>query len=265
LELTNYTDIKLTFLGTGTSQGVPVVACQCEVCKSDDYRDKRLRTSALLQINNINIAIDAGPDFRTQMLREKVNKLHAVLLTHGHKDHVGGLDDVRAYNYFMKKTMDVYASEEVNRQIMNEYAYAFGDNKYPGVPDINLHNITNSKFFINEIEIIPIQVLHYKMPVFGYKFGKIAYITDANYISEIEKEKLKGLKILVINALRRKKHYSHFNLEEALQLIAEVKPEQAYLTHLSHQIGLTRDLEKELPSNVMLAYDGLKIICKNVG
>ena len=261
MTLNNYPAVKLTFLGTGTSQGVPVVACECDVCKSTDHRDIRLRTSALIQIYETNIAIDAGPDLRTQMLRGNVKKLHAVLLTHGHKDHAGGIDDVRAFNYFMKKPMDIYASEEVNKQIMNEYAYAFGENRYPGVPDINLHNISNTNFFIDNIEIIPIKVLHYQMPVFGYRFGNLVYITDANFISEEEKEKIKGIKVLVINALRRKKHYSHFNLDEALKLISEIKPEKAYLTHISHQIGLTSDLEKELPQNVSLAFDGLQIEC----
>jgi len=261
LSFQEYPVVKLTFLGTGTSQGVPVVACNCKVCSSKDTRDKRLRSSVLLEINNINIVIDAGPDFRYQMLREKVTQLHAVLLTHGHKDHAGGLDDVRAYNYFMQKPMDVYASNSVNRQIKKEYAYAFSDNKYPGVPDINLHNIKNKIFSIHGITILPIKVIHYNTPIFGYRFGKLVYITDAKYIEDKEKEKLKNAKILIVNAVRHKQHYSHFNLEEALKLISEVKPEQAYLTHISHQLGLTREIEKELPKNVKLAYDGLKIIC----
>lgn len=255
------TPIKLTFLGTGTSQGVPVVACDCYVCTSEDCRDNRLRSSVLLQINDTNIVIDAGPDFRYQMLREKIKKLNAVILTHGHKDHSGGLDDVRAYNYFMKKPMDIYATEEVNKQIMNEYAYAFGENKYPGVPDFNLHTIKNEIFSINNIEIQPVEVLHYKLPIFGYRIGNLAYITDASYISDNEKNKIKDVKILIVNALRHKKHYSHFNVEEALELISEINPQSAYLTHLSHQIGLTSELEKELPSNVHVAYDGLQIEC----
>jgi len=251
--------MQITFLGTGTSQGIPVVACNCEVCNSKDSRDKRLRTSALLEINGTCLAIDAGPDFRQQMLRENVKNLDAILLTHGHKDHVAGLDDVRSYNWAMQKPMDIYASAETHKVVKTEFSYAFGENRYPGVPNLNLIEIDNQPFKIFSEEIIPISAFHNKMPVFGFRIKDFVYITDANFIPENELEKLRGTKVLVLNALRKKKHISHFTLDEALEIIDRIKPQSAYLTHLSHQMGFHNDVEDELPSQVHLAYDGLKL------
>ncbi|NVO02366.1 MAG: MBL fold metallo-hydrolase [Bacteroidetes bacterium] len=251
--------MKITFLGTGTSQGVPVIACDCSVCKSSNFKDNRLRSSVFIEFENEKFVIDTGPDFRQQMLRAKVKKLDAVLLTHSHKDHVGGMDDVRAFNYFMQKPIDVYGSNQVLNHIKNEFSYAFAEERYPGVPEINLHTIENKEFTINGVKIIPILSMHYQLPIFGFRIGDFTYITDANFISEIEKAKIIGSKILVINALRKKQHISHFTLDEALEIIAEVKPEKAYLTHISHQMGLHNEEEKNLPVNVFFAYDGLEI------
>lgn len=251
--------MKITFLGTGTSQGVPLIACTCEVCTSEDPRDKRLRTSILVECEGISIVVDTGPDFRQQMLREKVKKLDAVVFTHEHKDHIAGLDDIRAFNFILKRKVDVYASDRVQDAIRREFAYIFSDTKYPGIPEIELHTIQNKPFEIQGIPIIPIEVLHYKLSVYAFRFGDFVYITDANAISQQEKKKIVGCKILVINALRRQAHVSHFTLQEALDLIAELKPEKAYLTHISHQLGKHSNIEKELPSGVFQAYDGLQI------
>lgn len=251
--------MKITFLGTGTSQGVPLIACTCEVCTSEDPRDKRLRTSILVECEGISIVVDTGPDFRQQMLREKVKKLDAVVFTHEHKDHIAGLDDIRAFNFILKRKIDVYASDRVQDAIRREFAYIFSDTKYPGIPEIELHTIQNKPFEIQGIPIIPIEVLHYKLSVYAFRFGDFVYITDANAISQQEKKKIVGCKILVINALRRQAHVSHFTLQEALDLIAELKPEKAYLTHISHQLGKHSNIEKELPSGVFQAYDGLQI------
>ena len=251
--------MKVTFLGTGTSQGVPVIACQCEVCKSTDLKDKRLRSSVMLEVKGNVIVIDAGPDFRFQMLRQNVTKLDAIILTHGHKDHMAGIDDVRAFNFQQSKHMDIYAQEHVNLLIKNEFNYAFDINKYPGVPDIKLHDLYNKPFKINNISITPVEVQHFQLPIFGYIIHDFAYITDAKSIQRSEKDKLLGLKVLVINALRKKSHISHFTLEEALEMIKELKPEKAYITHISHQLGLHEEVEKERPENVHLAYDKLII------
>ena len=251
--------MKITFLGTGTSQGVPVITCECKVCKSKDAKDKRLRSSVMIHIDDNVFVIDAGPDFRQQMLREDVKKLDAILITHGHKDHVGGLDDVRAFNYFQKKIIDVYAQKNVQEILRSDFFYAFEDDKYPGVPEIELHTIDENPFKINNDVIIPIEAVHYKLPIVGFRIKDFTYITDANYISEKELEKIKGSKIIVINALRRKKHISHFTLDEAVNILEQLQPEQAYLTHISHQLGLYDEVNKELPSFIKLAYDGLKI------
>ena len=251
--------MKITFLGTGTSQGVPVITCECKVCKSKDAKDKRLRSSVMIHIDDNVFVIDAGPDFRQQMLREDVKKLDAILITHGHKDHVGGLDDVRAFNYFQKKVIDVYAQKNVQEILRSDFFYAFEDDKYPGVPEIELHTIDENPFKINNDVIIPIEAVHYKLPIVGFRIKDFTYITDANYISEKELEKIKGSKIIVINALRRKKHISHFTLDEAVNILEQLQPEQAYLTHISHQLGLYDEVNKELPSFIKLAYDGLKI------
>ena len=251
--------MRITFLGTGTSQGVPVIACKCPVCLSNYKKNIRLRSSVLIEIDGNTFVIDTGPDFRYQMLRANVNVLDAVLITHGHKDHIGGLDDVRAFNYILKKPMDVYASKFDQDSIKREFYYAFEKFKYPGVPVINLHTINNKPFIIKNIKIIPIKTLHYHVNVYGFRIGDFTYLTDANFISEKEKQKIKGSKILVVNALRRKKHISHFTLDEAIVLINEIKPEKAYLTHISHLMGLHNDVEKELPENIKIAYDGLEL------
>ncbi len=251
--------MQITFLGTGTSQGVPIIACPCNVCGSTDSRDKRLRTSILIETNNKTFVIDTGPDFRQQMLRENVKQMDAIIFTHEHKDHTAGFDDIRAFNFINKKKMEVYASDRVQEAIKREYPYVFDGTKYPGIPEVNLHLLENKKIIIEGVEILPIEVMHYKLPVFGFRIGDFSYITDANYISDVEKEKLKNSKVLVLNALRREAHISHFTLEEAIELVKELKPEKAYFTHISHQLGLHSDVLKELPSTIEIAYDGLKI------
>ncbi|MDA3927881.1 MAG: MBL fold metallo-hydrolase [Prolixibacteraceae bacterium] len=249
--------MKVTFLGTGTSQGVPVVACNCKVCQSTDEKDKRLRTSALIEIDGSTILIDAGPDFRQQMLRENVKKLDAILVTHEHYDHIAGLDDIRAFNWIQKRPTDIYAELRVQKSIKKIFSYVFASKKYPGIPQMNLHDIENEIFQINGIEIIPIRGMHYKLPVLGFRFGSFAYLTDMKTINPIELEKLFGVEVLVVEALRKEAHISHMNLDEALDLIATVKPQKAYLTHVSHLLGLQEEVSKELPSNVSFAYDGL--------
>lgn len=249
--------MKISFLGTGTSQGVPVIACDCETCLSSDPRDKRFRTSLLVQTSSTTIVIDTGPDFRQQMLNHNVKKLDAVLFTHEHRDHIAGLDDIRAYNFRQKKAMEVYTEERVLSALKYQYPYIFAEKKYPGAPQVNIHLIDDTEFRIGELTIIPIRVMHYRLPVLGFRIGDMAYITDANYISEGEKEKLFGVKHLIINALRKEKHVSHFTLSEALDLIEEISPKRAYLTHISHLMGRQKQLERELPNHVQAAYDGL--------
>ncbi len=251
--------MRLTFLGTGTSQGVPVIACPCPVCQSDQEKDKRLRASVYVEVNGVNILIDAGPDFRQQMLRASVKHLDGILLTHEHKDHIGGLDDVRAFNFVNRRPMDIYAEERVQDALKQEYAYVFAENRYPGVPEMNLFNVDGYPFEINGVKIIPIRCFHYKMPIYGYRIGDLTYITDANFISEEEKEKIVGSKYIVINALRKQKHISHFTLGEALKLIEEFSPRKAFITHVSHQMGFHADIQAELPRNVSIAYDGLVV------
>lgn len=249
-----------TFLGTGTSQGVPVITCDCEVCLSSNKKDKRLRTSILVSVDDKNIVIDTGPDFRQQMLSNQVKMVDAVLFTHEHKDHVAGLDDIRSYNFKSRKDMAVYASPRVQKALKNEYSYIFADYKYPGIPQVKLHEVGDDDFMLFGSEkVTPVNVMHYKLPVKAYRIGDLSYVTDANYISKEEKDKIKGSKVLVLNALRKEHHISHFSLSEAIRLIDEVKPKQAYLTHISHLLGLHDEVEKELPRNVSLAYDGLKI------
>lgn len=253
--------LEIIFLGTGTSQGVPVITCDCEVCKSKDPKDNRLRTSVAIRKGHTQIVIDSGPDFRQQMLRAKITELDAIVFTHSHKDHIAGMDDVRAYNFRSQKPMKVYCDDLVFESLKREYHYVFDDAfRYPGIPQVERFRIDkHCDFVAGNIKLTPIEVHHYKMPVLGYRIDNFTYITDANFISDEEKEKIKGTDVLVVNALRRKKHISHFNLEEALALIAEIKPKKAYLTHISHYMGKHEVVSKELPENVEIAYDGLKI------
>ncbi len=251
--------MKITFLGTGTSQGIPVISCSCEVCTSKNPKDNRLRVSVMIEEEGKNFVIDSGPDFRQQMLREKVKSLSAVVFTHEHKDHIAGLDDVRAFNYFSGNPIDVYGDERVHIALRREYHYAFSGVNYPGIPKLNVHLIDKNPFDVQGVKFIPIEVLHYQLPVLGFRVNDFTYITDANYISDEELLKIKGTKVLVLNALRKEKHISHFTLNEAIELIEKLKPERAYLTHISHQLGLHDEVSKELPENVYLAYDGLQI------
>ncbi|MBI2270560.1 MAG: MBL fold metallo-hydrolase [Bacteroidetes bacterium] len=251
--------MQVTFLGTGTSQGVPVVACPCIVCRSKDPKDNRLRSSILVEDGGKVYVIDTGPDFRYQMLRAGVKSLDAVIFTHEHKDHIAGFDDIRAFNYVLKKKIDVYATERVQQAMKREFAYIFDGTDYPGIPQINLFTIDNKPFVINITRFIPIEVKHFKLPVLGFRIGDFTYITDANFISEEVKEKIKGSKVLVLNALRREHHVSHYTLEQAIELAKELKPEKAYFTHISHQLGLHSEVEKELPPGIFLAYDGLRL------
>jgi phosphoribosyl 1,2-cyclic phosphate phosphodiesterase len=252
-------NMLITFLGTGTSQGVPVIGCNCEVCISSDKRDNRLRTSLLISLEGKNIIIDTGPDFRQQMLLHKVYNINGVLFTHEHKDHVAGLDDVRPYNFLYKKPVDVYAELRVLRALKREYSYIFSSYHYPGIPEIVRHRIKNKPFTIDGLEIIPIRIYHNRLPILGFRIGNFAYLTDIKSITKTEKEKLKNLDAIVVTALRKEEHIAHMNLAEALDLIAEVKPKKAYLTHLSHRFGLHEQEEKLLPENVFIAYDGLKL------
>lgn len=250
----------VTFLGTGTSQGVPVIACNCEVCKSTDKHDKRLRSSIMVQDDDgATVVIDTGPDFRYQMLREDVQRLDAVVFTHEHKDHIAGLDDIRAFNFKQQKAMDIYATERVQEALKREFYYVFAEFKYPGIPQMNLHTIGLQPFSAAGINFTPIEVLHYKLPVLGFRIKDFTYITDAKTISDAEKEKIKGSKILVINALQRQSHISHFTLEEAIDFAQEIGAEETYFTHISHRLGKHADVSKELPKGIYLAYDRLKI------
>jgi phosphoribosyl 1,2-cyclic phosphate phosphodiesterase len=247
--------LKITFLGTGTSCGVPMIGCNCDVCTSPDKKDKRLRSSILVESETTTIVVDTTPDFRYQMLRSKVTKLDAVLFTHPHKDHIAGLDDVRAFNYFQKKPMELYANSLTEEAIKREFAYAFSDKKYPGIPNLNLNTIDEKPFVIGDIPVVPILVWHLKMPVLGFRFGKFTYITDANRIDETEKEKIKGSDTLVLNALRKESHISHFTLNEAVAMVQELGVPKAYFTHISHQLGRHENINAALPNGIKLAHD----------
>ena len=251
--------MKLTFLGTGTSQGVPVIACHCNVCRSSDERDTRLRTSALFQVDNKNILFDIGPDFRQQMLRHHVDHLDAILITHAHRDHVGGLDDIRSFNYVQHSHMDIYLNAEARHAIERDYHYIFEYHQYPGLPEADLHEVGETPFLTAGETVLPIHALHKDLPILGFRIRNLAYITDANHIAPQEMDKLHNLNILVINALRKEKHFSHYSLPEALDVIRQLQPRQAYLTHISHEMGLHAETEALLPPNVHLAYDNLQI------
>ena len=252
--------MKITVLGSGTSQGVPVIACDCEVCISENPKDARLRSSVMIEEDGQTFVIDTGPDFRQQMLREKVEKVDAIIYTHEHKDHVAGMDDVRAYNYKWKKDVEIYCTQRVNEALHREFPYVFSDYRYPGVPSVNINIIENKEFEINGVKILPIEAMHYKLPIFGFRIKNFVYLTDVSSISEKEKEKMKNTDLLILDALRRKPHISHLTLEQALELINELKPKRALLTHISHYMGKHDDLLKELPSNIDLSYDGQTII-----
>lgn len=249
--------MKITFLGTGTSQGVPVIACKCRVCLSTNPQDNRLRSSILIEKDGTTVVIDSGPDFRQQMLRAKVEYIDGLVFTHEHKDHIAGMDDIRAFNYVHQEKVKVYATTRVQEALHREFPYVFDDYKYPGVPELEMHSIGNEPFQIGNINLIPIEVLHYRLPVLAFRVDDFTYITDANHIAEKEMEKIRGSKHIVINALRREPHVSHFTLNEAIKVIDELNPEAAYLTHISHQLGLHTEVNAELPKHITCAYDGL--------
>lgn len=253
--------MKITFLGTGTSQGVPIIGCQCAICLSTDARDKRLRSSILIESDTTTVVIDSGPDFRQQMLRADVRKLDGLIFTHSHKDHIAGMDDIRAFNYLQGKPVDVFATIETQQIVKNEFPYVFSDIDYPGIPKVTMHTISkHDPFQIGDIRFVPIEVLHYKMPVLGFRIHDFTYITDANKIEEVELEKIAGTRILVLNALRREPHISHFTLAEAIALSQQLGVEQTYFTHISHQLGLYTDVKKELPDGINVAFDTFSFV-----
>lgn len=251
--------MKITFLGTGTSHGIPVIGCDCIVCTSNNIKDNRLRSSIMVEAKGKTIVVDTGPDFRQQMLRENVKRLDAVIFTHEHKDHTAGLDDTRSFNFWQDEALPVYATERVQKNLMKSFDYIFSGTKYPGIPQVDFHTIALEPFVVEDIEVTPIEVLHYRLPVLGFRFGNFTYITDANFISDEEKEKIYGTEVLVLNALRIDKHISHFSLEEAIAMVKELNPGVTYFTHISHQLGLHDEVENQLPENIHLAYDGLKL------
>ncbi len=252
-------ETKLVFLGTGTSQGVPMIGCECKVCRSEDSKDKRLRSSVYVEHDGLRILVDAGPDFRYQMLRAGISTVDGILLTHNHKDHTGGLDDIRAFNYHDKKATQIYCEKYVEDSLRMEYSYVFAEKKYPGIPEWSINIIDNNPFTINGIKITPIRGMHYKLPVLGYRFGNIAYCTDMNHIPEEEFSKLKGLEHFVINCVRRGRHISHYSLEEAVEMARKVGARHTWLTHLSHQLPVYEELSRELPEGIRPAFDGLVI------
>jgi phosphoribosyl 1,2-cyclic phosphate phosphodiesterase len=236
-----------------------MISCECEICTSTDPHDKRLRSSILVESAQTKLVVDTTPDFRYQMLRAKVKQLDGVVFTHPHKDHIAGLDDVRAFNFFSKKAMNIYANTMTGDAIKREFHYAFGEAKYPGVPVLHMIPIDTAPFSVGDIEVKPVQVMHHKMPVLGFRFGDFTYITDANHIDESEKEKIKGSKVLVLNALRKENHLSHFTLSDAVSIANELAVPEVYFTHISHQLGKHEDINRELPAHMRLAYDGLRI------
>ena len=250
--------MKIKFLGTGTSQGVPVIGCGCQVCISEEPKNKRLRSSALIKILNTNILIDTGPDLRQQALKNDINKIDYVLYTHAHRDHVSGIDELRSFNFIQKKGIKAFGNIELVNQLKKDYSYIFSDFKYPGLPDVEL-NTVEKKFYLQEIEVIPIKVKHHKLNILGYRIGDFTYITDAKTIGDDELKKINGSQILVINCLQIKEHLSHLNMSEVLGLIEKIKVNKVYLTHISHNLGLHEEINKKLPDNVELAYDNLEI------
>lgn len=251
--------LHIQFLGTGTSTGIPMIGCDCTVCTSKNPKDNRLRSSILVQSNKTSLIVDTTPDFRYQMLRTHTRRLDAVLFTHPHKDHMAGLDDIRAFNFFSQKAMDIYANSLTEEAVKRDFYYAFADKKYPGVPELNLITIDEKPFVIEDIPVQPILVYHHKMPVFGFRFGDFTYITDANRIEEDQKALIRGSKVLVLNALRKEAHISHFTLQEAVDLANELDIPEVYFTHISHQLGLHDTINQELPPHIQLAYDGLDL------
>ncbi|MFT6827366.1 MAG: phosphoribosyl 1,2-cyclic phosphate phosphodiesterase [Roseivirga sp.] len=252
--------MKITFLGSGTSQGVPVIGCTCEVCCSLDFRDKRLRSSIHIEIDGLSLIIDSGPDFRQQVLRENITQLDALIFTHEHKDHTAGMDDIRSFNFLQKKDIPIYARTNVIDQLKREFAYIFEETKYPGIPRVEVKEIENKPFQIEDLTITPIEVMHHKLPVLGFRINDFTYITDAKTIAEEEKDKIRGTKVLVLNALQIDPHQSHFTLDEAKALAIEINAEYTYFTHMSHRIGKHKKVSERLPSNIEFAYDGLKIV-----
>lgn len=255
----SYPPLEITFLGTGTSTGVPMIGCHCEVCTSADKKDKRLRSSILVRSASVTLVVDTTPDFRYQMLREHVDRLDAVIFTHPHKDHIAGLDDVKAYNFFLKRPMEIFANVLTEDALKREFHYIFAEKKYPGIPKVNVHTIQDKPFVVGDILIEPILVHHLHMPVLGFKFNRFVYITDANRIDDAEKEKLRNVDTIVINALRKEQHISHYTLSEAGKLVDELRIPNAFFTHISHQMGRHADINSSLPPNRKLAWDGLTL------
>ncbi|HEX5668402.1 MAG TPA: MBL fold metallo-hydrolase [Chitinophagaceae bacterium] len=255
----SYPGLHIKFLGTGTSSGIPMIGCDCEVCKSDDPRDNRLRSSIMVNSGRTSLVVDTTPDFRYQMLRTNTKHVDAIVFTHPHKDHIAGLDDIRAFNFFSRKPMELFANSLTEEALRRDFYYAFAERKYPGVPEINLNLIATEPFVVGDIPVQPVEVWHMKMPVLGFRFGKFTYITDANRLDDEAKDKVRGSEILVLNALRKEPHISHFSLSEAIALVRELEIPQAYFTHISHQLGRHDDVSRELPNGIELAYDGLVI------
>jgi phosphoribosyl 1,2-cyclic phosphate phosphodiesterase len=255
--------ITVEFLGTGTSGGVPMIACKCAVCQSNDSKDKRLRSSVLIKSPSTTVVIDTTPDFRTQMLRSGVEHIDAVLLTHSHKDHIAGLDDIRAFNFFSKKPIPIYANQETSEALQRDFYYAFAELKYPGIPEINLHTIDDKPFQVGDLSFQPFAVKHLHMDVTAYRMGDFTYITDANFIGEDAQKIIQGTDVLVLNALRKEKHLSHFTLDEAIEMATVLNARQTYFTHISHQMGFHHETSKELPKGMFFAYDGLKLHVNN--
>ncbi len=253
--------MKITVLGSGTSQGIPIITCDCDVCRSTDPKDRRLRTSILIESEESTICVDAGPDFRYQMLRAGVKKLDAILITHEHKDHIGGLDDARPLIFVQKKPMTIYASKEAQEEIKREYSYAFvnEDERYPGVPTFDLFEINNEPIKINDLTIEPIKLKHFTLTSYGFRIGNFAYVTDLSELSEEAFKKLEGTEYMILEALRKKEHYSHINLSQAIEIAQRLNVKKAWFTHVSHEMGKTADVNPTLPENMMLAYDGLEI------